>query len=175
MTSTQLESPLWHQPCLDYTRLLESANSADPLSHPWGYFAWHCGFACGPVTIGVFMWFETREAMLQALVQAEVRFEHAGEIGLAERAGMLELQQLADQLTAGELSFQAACLALSEPFGFLSLAWMGHFPELLSGNSDFALELRQAHHQAHDRANQQAAIPDAEIEAFIVMIRDWGV
>lgn len=160
---------------------LQIHNQADPRTNPFGYLVWHNGFACGPVTIGVFMWYPTQQAMLAGISELEVysSLEEGDELEPDDLLIQQHFRELTTQFQEGKLDALTLSKKLSEVTRSLDFEWIGSFEELCSGNSEFAREVRERYYEDmsddDDVLDTLPPIQEDDLEDFIDMIRFWGV
>lgn len=173
-------SPVTYQ-TQDPFELLSAHNSADPRSNPFGYLAWHNGFACGPVTVGVFMWYPTQHAMLAGISELEVysSLDEGDELEPEDLLIQQRFRELTTQYQEGKLDALTLSKQLSTVTSSLDFEWIGTFDELCAGNSDFAREVRQGYYE--DISDDEALITtlppvdETELDDFIQFVSEWGI
>jgi hypothetical protein len=147
-------------------RLGNIASERNPTRAPWGYY-------CSDDHVfgaGLFLWFQTKEGMLQFLAEHEGADSEQHEQDTL-RTGM---RKIANQMVTGRLGFEKGTDRFNELLkGHLHIEWVGHFDDLLSGNKNFARKLR-AEFCPPEAASSVHSIPNEQIPEFIELLRNYG-
>ena len=146
-------------------RLGDIASQRDPRRASWGYY---CSDA-HPFGAGLFLWFKTKEGLLQFLAEHEgADSENHDQDGL--RAGM---RKIATQILAGRLGLEKGRQRLNKVLkAHLDIEWMGQFEELLSGSTEFAHKLRAEFFGSAETS--APPVPPKQVGDFIDYVRNYG-
>jgi hypothetical protein len=117
-------------------RLADVASRRDPRRAPWGYYV------CDDNVFGagLFLWFNTRQGLLQFLADYEGPDQGGADDVPRVRAGM---RKVANQVLAGRLGLEKGRLRFNKVLqGYLDIEWIGQFEEMLSGKHPLAQKVR---------------------------------
>lgn len=135
--------------------------SRDPRMFPVGYF--------GGDDTGLFFWFADETEMLEFLVEAEPEIyerDDAAEVTEELRQAVGEGPKTLSDGLLEELNQ----IFDGEPF----IGWWGRFDQLLSGDGEFAVEIRNAFFDSPE-AETAPPVPSHRVEEFIDWMREYGV
>lgn len=154
---------------------LQVAYECLPPEHPWGYFHYLDGPPAAGGGTGCFAWCENRVALLSFIAhyQAWIGAPEAS-MAPAERAG--QVQSTIARAQAGEIDMEQARLRINGLLrGFSQIEWWGRADELLSGDSDFARELRKWYRDFNRILPGNAApVVAAEAQDFFHALQEYG-
>jgi hypothetical protein len=147
-------------------RLGDIASNRDPRQARWGYFA------CDDNVFGVglFLWFNTQEQLLEFLSEYEGADSERHEPGLLQG----EMRKVADQIKAGCLGIEEARQRFNELLkGHLDIVWIGNFDEMLSGEHPFCTQMRAEFLEVEDESTVPAVAP-TQVKDFIEVLHSYG-
>ena len=158
--------------------ILTRAAARDPRESRWGYFGEDDSLVAAA---GTFAWFETREDLLEALVEAEPAVNLAPDDPEFEeiRAGLASVREKA-------LAKKGLPAALREEAneilrGEVQIGWWGTFDALLKGKGAFESELRTwfrelvgDEDEGEDGRDLAAPIAKREVEDFVEFVAEYG-
>ena len=103
-------------------RLGDIASRRDPKRAPWGYY-------CSDDTVlgvGLFLWFNTREGLLQFLAEHEGADSESHDPGALRTA----MRKIANQIIGGRLGMEKGRQRFNAVLkGHLEIEWIGHFDD----------------------------------------------
>jgi hypothetical protein len=151
------------------------ANQRDPRKYPFGCYT------CDDVVLsgrGWFGWCESPHELLTFLREIPPR---TYELDDDEEAP--EYMEKMDAIIAG---FGSSPIELTEDLreriskmltNYATLEWWGRFETLLSEQSEFAQGVREAYWESTDEEGRdgQSPIPEAQVEAFIEFLGEYGI
>lgn len=156
----------------EITLELQAAHARDPRTAPFGVFT----SDPHPFGIGMFFWYESREALERALLDLHPYVAGADELDerrerWAEARGRLQAILERDR----ELSPTGAKAAGKVTFPLFCLDWWGTFDDLCSRHDDWAVSTRE-HYRSMAESDVLPGTPilSDEIEAFIEEVRAYG-
>jgi hypothetical protein len=122
---------------------LQEAYERLPTEHPWGYFHYMDGPPAAGGGVGCFAWFDTRDEMLLFIARHQVWLAPGPEgVDPIEKAAQVE--KIIDDLLADNIDMDTARISINEVLkSFSQFEWWGPFEELVSGESEFAREIRE--------------------------------
>jgi len=124
-------------------QLLQKAYERLPTEYPWGYFHYLDGPPAAGGGAGCFSWFPTRDEMFLFIAQNQVWIA-PGPAGVDPVERVIEVEKIIDKVLADEIDMEAARTEINDALKACSqIEWWGHFEDLVSGESDFAREIRK--------------------------------
>jgi hypothetical protein len=150
-----------------------------PRRGDWGvesYADTHPAFGGG---FGGFLWFESRDALLNFVVEGFVE-HHAGRDHRAFEALSNASADVVGRLREGAISLEQAFALLNEALpGVAQLRWWGPLDDLLTGGGAFPRDVR-AWSRGHagreaPTSTEEAPIAEGELEAFLDAIEEFGL
>lgn len=178
----------------------EPSANRTPQRGDWGFYAYNDAppAFCG-AGLGGFYWFESRAEMAKCLAEHGA-FLSPG-IGEEDLGPVLEIvREIGTRLGDGRIDGEKARTALNKVLEDITqFSWIGSFEGLLSGDSEFARELRQEFREQQEaiedfdepgddqesgkgdgaddlgaEVGRQAAINEEEIDEFIEFLELYG-
>jgi hypothetical protein len=147
-------------------RLGNIASERDPRRSPWGFF-------CSDDHVfgaGLFLWFKTREGLLQFLADHEGADSEYHDKATLRPA----MRKIANQILARRLGLEKGGERFNAVLkGHLDIEWIGEFKELLSGDHPFARKMRAEFFNSEE-GSPAHAIPAQEVADFIDLLRNYG-
>jgi hypothetical protein len=147
-------------------QLGDIASRRDPRRAPWGYYC--CDDSL--FGIGLFLWFTTKERLLQFLA------EHEGSDSESQEQDVLRsgMRKIVLQISAGRLGLEMGRQRFNAVLkSHLQIEWMGHFDEMLSGQHPFSKKVRTQFLQLEDQPTVPAITP-TQVKDFIEELRSYG-
>lgn len=157
--------------------IAEEASAADPSSAPWGLEAY--GDAPGGIGGGVggFLWFETREAMLDFCARL-LTFYNPGPRNKDHGEVAGRAAEVVAAVASGAESMDRAMERLNAVLrGFSQLRWWGEYSDLLHGSGEFQQDVRAwARESDYDDAEDadRSPIRADEEPTFREALTEWG-
>jgi hypothetical protein len=157
----------------------ELASERRPNRGDWGvesYAETHPAFGGG---FGGFLWFESRDALLDFVVEGFVE-HHAGR----DHRGFETLSKVSADVVrrvrGGALSLEQALALLNEALrGVAQLRWWGPLDDLLTGEGAFPRDVRAWSREHAGReaptSTEEGPIAEGELEAFLDAIEEFGL
>jgi hypothetical protein len=143
----------------------------------WGMFSYGDAPAGIGGGTGCFMWFATREGMLEFVTDV-FPFSPPGPNGSDELAVVREVKRIIEQLLAGQLSGEGGRELLNRALQHYSqIEWWGTFDALCSGQHLYAQKVIQYFRESlgsSHKADIHTPIKVGEIESFKAFLQDFG-
>lgn len=151
---------------MSHTTPYDAANAADPETHTWGFFSYD-----PDLSAGVFLWFESPEALLRGVRAGEVALYCEGD---DEGAAAIEakVDALLGRLAAGEDA--KAVLEDLDDACEAEVTWAGEFEDLKTVEG-WSAELRSAYRDLEDADGDPGPVPADEHAAFVEFVRAYAV
>ncbi len=154
----------------DLLRTLETARDADPRQARFGVLIgdpWEDG-------AHQFFWYPTRFALEFALLDAHAFVD---EEAFAEdqdewREAQFDLDAALREMP--ELTPDDAEALDDLVNEYFCIIWIGHIDDLINGDDPVAKALREEHHFELGRADDSSPLAEAELDAFIELLRAYG-
>ena len=158
---------------------LERAHQSDPRTSPFGMFL----SADHPSGIGMFHWFESELALIEALTRLiPLAFADADDPAVPAR--IARLVETAERFAAAERTGPACLAALQVHLrGTSSIDWVGSFEELRASDAAWPADLRERFRDDEREVNEgeldtaearRAPINAEELDDFIEFARRFG-
>ena len=151
--------------------VMTRANGRNPLTHRWGFFGQDDGMSGA----GGFVWFSTREDLLDALVEAEpaIYYEPASPEFQKARVALERLRtKILAEKGLSPVARQKVNVILK---GAGIVQWWGTVDELFEGNGKFARGLREMFRPDEDDSKSDSRpIPPSERKEFIRAFSEYG-
>ena len=157
---------------MDYKTALDLSHEAqalDPREAVCGYYG---GGSFVLDSVGAFLWFKTKLAMLESIGEVEPAIYEVAEedrllyndrvIKLLEGVGLEQLN--------GDLLNQINEAAKK----FLLIGWWGNFEDLTTGESEYAKQVRMDFHEQTKDLEDDSHIMETEMDDFISFIKEYG-
>ena len=154
---------------------LQEAYERLPTEHPWGYFHFMDGPPAAGGGAGCFAWFDTRDEMLLFIAQHQVWIAPGPEgIDPVEKVGQVE--NIIDELLSDKIDLEAARIEINNLLkGFSQIEWWGQFEELISGESEFAREVRNWYRDFNRAKVVDSSPVIGEEEEFSYALQAYGL
>jgi hypothetical protein len=148
---------------------LTTANDRDPRKFPLGYFS---GGAFVLDSVRVFQWFATIEEVAAWIRDAEPKIAET-----EDQQDIARYARASEALLQNSSNLEEARKAVAEALGpVLSFDWLGSFEELISGDSEFARDVRIGFWEHDDEDNNEpTSIPAEKVEEFIEFLKSYGI
>lgn len=156
---------------MDYETALglsHEAQALDPREAVCGYYG---GGSFVLDSVGAFLWFKTKRAMLESIGEAEPAiYEVAEEDRILYHDRVIKLLdgESLDQLN-DDLLNQINEAAKK----FLLIGWWGSFDDLTAGKSDYAKQVRMDFHEQSKDVEDDSHITETEMDDFISFIKEY--
>lgn len=152
----------------------QAAANLWPSESSWGAFIY--GDAPGGIGggIGSFCWFDRREQLLD-YVKTHLVFLNPGPVTLDPAKVAANVQETIERVEVGMLDMRADQAQVNQPLqSFSQIQWWGQFSELLHGETEFAIGVREWFHQIEGPDGTAPITPEDE-NRFAEEIRSYGI
>ena len=155
------------------------ANERVPNSSTWGMFTFGVPAAIGG-SVGVFLWFETRDDLLE-FVAEDLCFAPHGLAGSNAFEVTEKVREVIVRVRTDEMDWEAGRIEVNGILHkFSQIEWWGIFPDLRSAEHPYAAivvnEFREQQTGEPSAADGDVAeIGDDELEEFREFISTWGL
>jgi len=156
-------------------KAFNKANTLKPGPATWGFYHYDDAAPAQMGSIGAFLWFPSRPAMLSFLTKylPYVNGPRDGDPAAVSES----VAGIVKQVQEREIDDKAAVRRLNRKLkDYSQIEWLGQFDDLLQGKSGkFAAMLRKWYRDNHtDQKSSSAPIPKAEVKEFMQAIRMYG-
>ena len=150
------------------------AHEFSPEPESWGFYAYGDGPADAGGGTGGFLWFATRDQMLD-FVKRYLPFWCSGPARSDERAVAAKLRESLASLNGSAITDQALVRLNQVLKGYAQIKWLGKFGEMLSAETPFAKEIRAWFWSNSGRKNGSAPISNHQAPAFSECLQEYGL